>query len=164
MLQRTIFVLLVFLLVACNPSSHGEGDNQFYQKNKQLFFMDHKLIHWADKALPECQSCTFNLHSKKMLPGSMFFKQINNERGGLVFLSATNIRYSFALQTGGRSYSIAVKLGGKATTVTVEGQQPFVAFVNQKQKVRLGLINYFIKIQKLNREKESIDLIIWREK
>ena len=163
MFTRTIFVLLISMLMACEPSPDGEAGNQFSQKKKQLFFMDHKLVHWSDKVLPYCQRCSFNLYSKKMLPGSMLFKQVNDERGDLVFLSATNIRYSFALQTGGRSYSIAVKIEGEKIQLTVENQQSLLSSVNQKQQIRLGLTNYFIKIQKLNHKKGSVDLIIWPE-
>ena len=126
--------------------------------------MGNKLVHWSDKTLPECQACSFNLYSKKMLPSSMLFKQVNNERGDLVFLSATNIRYSFALQTGGRSYSISIKIAGQEVRLTVARQQEIQLSVNQKQKIRVGLTNYFIKVQKVNREKQSVDIIIWPEK
>jgi len=164
MLYRAIFIFLMLLLAACGPSSNGDKNNQFNKKNKQLFFEDHKLAYWSDKALPECHSCSFNIYSKKMLPGAMLFKQINNERGDLVFLSATNIRYSFALQTGGRSYSIATKIEDKKIKLTIGDLQPLIVSVNQKQQIRLGLTNYFIKVQKLNHEKKSVNVIIWPEK
>ncbi|MCP5076719.1 MAG: hypothetical protein GY951_01475, partial [Psychromonas sp.] len=150
MLFNTIFILFISLLVACKPSADSGKQDQFYQKNKQLFFMDHKLVHWLDKRIPECQTCSFNIYSKKMLPGAMLFKQINDERGDLVFLSATNIRYSFALQTGGRSYSIAVDIEGEKVQFAVEGLQPFIASVNDNQRIRLGFTNYFVKVKKIN--------------
>jgi hypothetical protein len=161
MLKTFTSLLFLLLLMACMPTSKSEVENQFSQKNKQLLFLDHKLVYWSDKTLPQCKQCSFNIYTKKMLPDSMLFKQINNERGDLVFVVANNIRYSFALQTGGRSYSILVKIEGGKVRLNVGAQQAFYLTVNEKVKITLGLTNYFIKLQEINREKKSVDIIIW---
>ncbi len=160
-LSALLFSLL--LLIACNPFTDNGGDNQFSVKKRNLYFMGHDLGNWSEKQLPYCKQCSFNIHTKKMLPRAMLFKQVNNARGDLVFLSTTNIRYNFALQTGGRSYSIAVMLKEDKVQLTAEGQEALILLVNKKQEIRLGLINYFIKVQKINHENEAVDIIIWPE-
>ncbi len=123
--------------------------------------MRHELTHWSNKTLPQCKQCSFNIYSKKISPSSMLFKQINNERGDLVFLVASNIRYSFALQTGGRSYSIETIIEGNKVKLNIGTQKALYLTVNEKQKITLGLTTYFIKLQRVNSDNESIDLIIW---
>lgn len=98
-----------------------------------------------------------------MLPGKMLFKQINNERGDLVFLSANNIRYSFGVQTGGQSYSFAIKIEGDKAKFNIEQQQPFYLSLNQKQKVILGVNSYFVKLQEIDHEGKAIDLSVWSQ-
>jgi hypothetical protein len=161
MLQTVTILISLFLLMACMPASKSEIENQFSQKNKQLLFLDHKLVYWSDNALPQCKHCSLNIYTKKMIPDSMLFKQVNNERGDLVFIAASNVRYSFAFQTGGRSYSVSVKIEGEQVRLNVGAQQAFYLTANEKEKITLGLTNYLIKLQKINRKKKSVDMIIW---
>lgn len=161
MLRISLVALFLVVLSACNPFSAKQGENQFTKKNKQLSFMGHKLGYWSNKDVPQCTLCSYTIYSKKMIPGAMLFKQINNERGDLVFLAADNIRYSFGLQTGGRTYSIAIKIEGDKTKVTVGQQQPFYLTINQKQKVMLGVNSYFVKLQKIDHEGAAVNLSVW---
>ncbi|WP_022942206.1 hypothetical protein [Psychromonas hadalis] len=163
MLRVSVVLLFLCSLVACNPFANNETGNQFVLKKNKLFFMGHDLVDWQGKTLPECELCSFNIHTKKMLPGAMLFRQINNERGDLVFLIASNIRYSFALQTGGQSYSIRVKIEDGKLALTTSSTNSLLLAVNQQKKLTLGGLSYFVLLHKVNLEKESVDVVIWRD-
>lgn len=151
----------LLLLTACNPFAHKEGSNQFTLKKDKLSFMRHELAVWHAKKLPYCTQCSFNIYSKKMFPTPMLFKQINNERGDLVFLAASNIRYSFALQTGGQTYPMMIeKVEGKYI-LKAPSSSTFTLTLNQVQKLNLGSVSYSFSLQKIHAKQSSVDLVFW---
>jgi hypothetical protein len=161
MLKISSLVILLLLISACKPFSSGKMENQFTQKNKQLLFMDHKLGGWFYTDLPQCKHCSFHIYTKKMPSDAMLFKAIKNERGDLVFLSASNIRHHFALQTGGISYPIGVSLNGKTVLFSADFSKNLNLQINQAQAVQIGEKDYFVSLQKINVDKNSADLIFW---
>lgn len=152
---------MLILISACKPFSNDEMENQFTQKNKQLLFMGHKLGDWFDTDLPQCKHCSFHIYTKKMPSDTMLFKAIKNERGDLVFLSASNIRHHFALQTGGISYSIGVSLNDKTVLLSADFSKNLNLQLNQAQAVQVGAKGYVVSLQKINVDKNSVDLIFW---
>ena len=161
---RYIGLLLATLaLTACNPFSKNSAGSQFVSQKKQLVFMGHRLGNWSDKAIPQCTLCALNVYTIKLNRDVMLFKQINDERGDLVFLAATNVSHRFALQTGVYSYPVAMQIKEGGVEVTIGEQEPFLLILNQKQKMLLGEINYFIELQLIDIKHGAVDLNIWSE-
>lgn len=148
----------LLLLTACNPFIQNETENQFFIKKEKLFFMNHELLTWHNKTLPYCKQCSFNIHTKKMSSGSMLFRQINNKRGDLVFLFATNILQPFALQTGRGSYSIVTKVEQQKVVLSLNSQPPLMLVINQPQ--RLALEGYFVSLASIRNT--ALELVFWK--
>ncbi|PKF61253.1 hypothetical protein CW745_11515 [Psychromonas sp. psych-6C06] len=157
---------LVVLLSACNPFS-GDGkansNNQFMMKKNKLYFDGHELTEWKNKAIPHCEQCSFNLYTKKMLPGAMLFRQVNNPRGDLLFLSASNIRYGFALQAGGDSHSVRINKKEGEMMMVVDSTITHALIKDMPVTIRLGQDSFNVVLKKIDSKKEAIDLVIWRE-
>jgi len=161
MLRISTTLLFLALLSACDPSVNQASGNQFRLEKKKLFFLSHELPFWQEEKAPYCEFCSFNLYSKKMLPTSMLFRQVNNESGDLVFLAATNIRHGFALQTGIRSYAIQISQQGEAFTLTYDMQKLMTLHPNQKDSVLLGDERYFVVLRKNDTSEGAVDIIFW---
>ena len=161
MFRLITIILFISSITACKPFSSVESENQFTLKNKQLVFMGHKLGYWSEKEIPQCKLCSFNIYTKKIPKGAMLFKEVNNERGDLVFLSAANLRHHFALQTGGHSYSIGIKINNQMLLLSSAFFEDITLKINEVKLLEMDNENYFVSLQKVNAEKGSVDLIFW---
>lgn len=160
---RLGWLVLVLLLSACDPSANQESANKFILKKGKLYFSHHELTLWQNKTIPYCELCSFNLYSKKMLPGAMLFREVNNQRGDLLFLVASNLRYGFSIQTGGGTHSVQIKEQEGSFSIDFDGGELIRLTLNQKQKISLGGLNYIMLLQKIDVETGALDLIFWQQ-
>jgi len=149
------------LLSACNPFATNESGNQFRLEKQNLFFEEYMLDHWQEEDIPYCKLCVFSIYNKKMLPGAMLFRQINNSRGELVFFTATNIRHGFALPTGSATYAINAKREGEKFILSTDQQHSVTMLAGQKTIFALDDESYFVWLQENEDDAIALDITFW---
>ena len=156
-------LLCLLLLSACNPFSQGSVGNQFSLVKQTLFFEDNEVTDWAASNIPQCKLCTLTIESKKMVNGSMRFRHVNNARGDLVVLSATNVVYGFALQTGGDVHAISIKKQQEAFKLTYgKHHDKLIMKPNEKKIIKLIEDRYFVWLRKNESNPNAVNLVFWR--
>jgi len=158
---RGICSFLLLLVSACNPFSSNESGNQFRLEKETLFFQERILTRWQDEQIPYCEQCVFTIYNKKMLPGAMLFRQVNNLRGELVFFTATNIRQGFALPTSLATYAITVKKQGDRFILSTDQQHAVIISAQKKSTLVLDDESYFVWLQENEDDATALDITFW---
>jgi len=160
-MSSAVLFFLLFLISACKPFLGSDMDNQFTLKQQILLFQGQELSHWQGEQIPHCKHCLLSIYTKKMLPGAMLFKQINNSRGELIFFSASNTRHSFALPTGSATYAITAKREAGRFILSTDQQHSVTMLAGQKTIFALDDESYFVWIQENEDDATALDITFW---
>ncbi len=161
MLRMINTLLCLLLLSACSPSTDDKSKNQFSLKKQKIFFLKRELSSWGDQNVIQCTKCTLSIYNKKSLAGTMLFYQVTKQSGDLVYLLATNIRYGFALQTGGSVYFVYIQKNEEKFMLKVGSEISLLLTLNKTQTLTLGDRHYSFSLQDINEEKQSVELVFW---
>jgi hypothetical protein len=122
-----------------------------------LYFSQQFISHWGkERTLPICYHCNKYTEKKHTPMGSMLFRQVNDGNGELVFFSASDAQYGFALKTGRGQFSVRLQNEGEHLQLLINHQKIHLT-VNEITELTLADQNYYILLEQFKLSEYKVE-------